>query len=203
MRFLAWVLVSTFYRIRTEGADHIPADGPALLACNHVSFVDAIVLMGESPRPIRFVMEMGIFKTPVLAWFFRTVGAIGIASQKTDPKAFEKANELIDRALADGELVCIFPEGRITDTGELYPFKQGIARIVERTHVPVVPMALRGLWGSWFSRESGAAFKSLPRPLKQGASSRLELVIGAPIPPKLVTVERIQGDVAALRGATR
>jgi 1-acyl-sn-glycerol-3-phosphate acyltransferase len=203
MRFLAWVLVSTFYRIRTTGLEHIPAEGPALLACNHVSFVDAVIVMGESSRPIRFVMDLGIFKTPLLAWFFKAAGAIGIASQKTDPKVFAKANDLIDEALLDGELVCIFPEGRITDTGELYPFKQGVARIVERNKVPVVPMALRGLWGSWFSRESGKAFASLPRPLKQGASSRLELVIGAPIPPHLVTAERIQSDVAALRGAVK
>ena len=203
MRFLAWVLVSTFYRIRTTGVEHIPADGPALLACNHVSFVDAVIVMGESPRPIRFVMDLGIFRTPLLAWFFKAAGAIGIASQKSDPATFAKANQLIDAALRDGELVCIFPEGRITDTGELYPFKQGAARIVERNAVPVVPMALRGLWGSWFSRESGKAFTRLPRPLTQGASSRLELVIGTPIPPEAVTIERIERDVGALRGTVK
>jgi 1-acyl-sn-glycerol-3-phosphate acyltransferase len=200
MRFLAWALISTFYRIRTVGIEHIPAEGPALLVCNHVSFVDAIVIMGESPRPIRFVMDLAVFRTPVLGALFKSIGAIGIVSRKTDERMFDKANELIDRALKDGELVCIFPEGRITDTGEMYPFKEGAVRIAERNGVPVVPMALRGLWGSWTSRKSGRAFGALPRPLKKGASSRLELAIGQAIAPTKLTAEGIQGEVAALRG---
>lgn len=203
MRFLAWILVSTFYRIRATGVEHIPNDGPALLVCNHVSFVDAVVIMGESPRPIRFVMDIGMFRTPLLAWFFKAAGAIGITSAKADPKTFAKANDLIDEALKAGELVCIFPEGRITDTGEIHPFKQGAARIVERTPVPVVPMALRGLWGSWFSRESGKAFTTLPRPLRQGMTSELELVVGAAIPAAEVNVDKLQAEVAELRGAKK
>jgi 1-acyl-sn-glycerol-3-phosphate acyltransferase len=200
-RFLAWVLISTFYRIRTTGSEHVPAEGPALLVCNHVSFVDAIVIMGESPRPIRFVMELAVFKAPVLGWLFKASGAIGIVSAKTDQRMFDKANALIDEALQEGELVCIFPEGRITDTGEIYPFKQGAVKIAQRNGVPVIPMALRGLWGSWTSRKSGHAFAALPRPLKQGLSSELELAIGQEIPAHAVTVEAIQGKVANLRGA--
>ena len=200
MRFLAWILVSTFYRIRTSGVERIPAEGPALLVCNHVSFVDAVVIMGESPRPIRFVMDLGIFKAPVLGPLFKAVGAIGIVSAKTDPAMFAKANALIDDALRDGELVCIFPEGRITDDGELQPFRQGAARIAERNAVPVVPMALRGLWGSWFSRKSGRAFRALPRPLRGGPMSELELAIGEPIAAREVTTDRMQADVATLRG---
>lgn len=203
MRFLAWVLVSTFYRIRTIGVEHIPADGPALLVCNHVSFVDAVIVMGESPRPIRFVMDLGIFRQPLLAWLFKGTGAIGIVSAKTDLQMFAKANALIDRALADGELVCIFPEGRITDTGELYPFRNGAARIVERNAVPVIPMALRGLWGSWTSRASGRAFATLPRPIRSGLTSRLELAIGMPIAAADVHVDRLQSAVATLRGDRR
>ncbi len=203
VRFLAWLLVSTFYRIRTTGIEHIPAEGPALLICNHVSFVDAIVVMGQSPRPIRFVMDLGLFRFPLLAWFFKGAGAIGIVSAKTDPRMFEKANALIDEALRDGELVCIFPEGRITDTGEIHPFRQGAARIVERNPVPVVPMALRGLWGSWTSRKSGRAFASLPRPMKEGLVSTLELAIGAPLQAADVDVAKLQAEVAELRGAWR
>jgi len=203
VRFLAWLLVSSFYRIRTTGIEHIPNEGPALLVCNHVSFVDAVIIMGQSPRPIRFVMDIGIFRAPLLAWFFKAAGAIGITSAKADPKTFAKANDLIDEALEEGELVCIFPEGRITLTGELAPFKQGAARIVERTPVPVVPMALRGLWGSWFSRHSGKAFTTLPRPLRQGLTSELELVVGAPIPAAEVDVDMLQSEVAGLRGAKK
>ncbi|MGI9024721.1 MAG: MFS transporter [Burkholderiaceae bacterium] len=200
VRFVSWILVSTFYRIRTTGIEHLPEEGAALLVCNHVSFVDAIVIMGESPRPIRFVMDYGIFKQPLLASFFRASGAIGIVSAKKDERAFTKANALIDEALADGDLVCIFPEGRITDTGEIYPFKEGAVRIAERNRVPVIPMALRGLWGSWSSRESGSAFASLPRPIKRRASSRLELAVGLPMNSEALTPETLQSRVAMLRG---
>ena len=203
LRFLAWILVSTFYRIRTTGVEHIPADGPALLVCNHVSFIDAVVIMGESPRPIRFVMDMGIFRKPWLAWLFKAAGAIGIVSAKTDPAMFAKANALIDEALGDGELVCIFPEGRITDTGELYPFRPGAVRIVERNAVPVIPMALSGLWGSWFSRKSGRAFRALPRPLKEGLVSRLELVVGEAVAASRIDAAGLQAEVAQLRGTRR
>ena len=203
VRFVAWILVSTFYRLRTTGIQHLPEEGAALLVCNHVSFVDAVVIMGESPRPIRFVMDFRIFRQPLLAQFFKASGAIGIASAKEDPHRFAKANTLIDEAFANGDLVCIFPEGRITDTGEMVPFKEGAVRIAERNRVPVIPMALRGLWGSWFSRESGAAFASLPRPIRRGASSRLELAVGSPIKADSVTPESLQGAVARLRGEWR
>ena len=201
IRFLAWVLISTFYRIRTTGSEHVPADGAALLVCNHVSFVDAIVILGELPRPVRFVMDLAMFRAPILGFLFRSIGAIGIVSAKEDQRTFDKANALIDEALEQGELVCIFPEGRITDTGEMYPFKQGAVRIAQRNDVPVVPMALRGLWGSWTSRKSGHAFAALPRPLKQGLSSELELAVGAALAPDTVTLEGIQADVGRLRGA--
>ncbi len=203
VRFIAWILVSTFYRVKVEGIERVPEEGAALLASNHVSFVDAVVIMGLSSRPIRFVMDHRMFRNPFLSWFFKASGAIGIAPAKEDPRMFERANALIDRALADGDLVCIFPEGRITDTGEMYPFKQGAVRIATRNGVPVVPMALSGLWGSWFSRKTGRAFASLPRPLKRGASSRLLLAIGAPIAPQEVTAEGLQATVRALRGERR
>lgn len=200
LRFIAWLLTHTLYRIRTENGDRIPAEGAAVLACNHVSFVDAVVIMGESPRPIRFVMDHRIFGIPFANWFFKQARAIAIAPAKEDPKMFAGANERIDQALADGELVCIFPEGRITDDGELSPFKQGVKKIVERTPVPVIPMALRGLWGSVFSRYGGAAFsRPVEARLRRGLRSRVELVVGEPMPPEQVTPELLMARVAALR----
>lgn len=201
MRFLAWILVTTFYRVHVRGREHIPEEGGALLVCNHVSFVDAIVIMGESPRPIRFVMDYAIFRRWPLSMLFKGVGAIGIAPRSEDPGALEKANALIDEALGDGDLVCIFPEGRITDSGELYPFRGGAVRIAERTRVPVIPMALRGLWGSWASRKSGRAFRAVPRPLRQGVASHLELVVGTPLPATRVTADAMASEVLTLRGA--
>ena len=161
LRFLAWVVAHLLYRVRATAAIGCQKPGPVVLVCNHVSFVDAVVIMGESPRPIRFVMDHQIFRIPVLRTFFRQLKAIPIASAKTDPATLQRAHENIEQALDEGEMVCIFPEGRITDTGELSPFKTGVRRIVERNPVPVIPMALRGLWGSFFSRYGGEAF-SLP-----------------------------------------
>jgi len=201
LRFVAWVITHTLYRVRTVGTDRIPAEGAAVLACNHVSFVDAVVIMGESPRPIRFVMDHRIFKIPLANWFFRNAKAIAIAPAKEDPQMLARANQRIDAALSDGDLVCIFPEGKITYDGELSPFKQGVQKIVERVPVPVVPMALRGLWGSFFSRYGGGAFsRPVEARLRRGLRSRVELVVGAPVPPEEVTPELLLARVAALRG---
>ena len=204
LRFLAWVLTHTLYRLRSFGTDRIPEQGAAVLACNHVSFVDAVVIMGESPRPIRFVMDHRIFKVPLLNVFFRQARAIAIAPAREDPAMLARANERIDAALAEGDLVCIFPEGRITDSGELSPFRHGVQRIVERTPVPVYPMALRGLWGSFFSRYGGAAFsRPVEARLRRGLRSQLELMVGEPLAPQDVTPERLMERVAALRGEER
>ncbi len=204
LRFLAWVLTHTLYRARTIDTDRIPQEGAAVLACNHVSFVDAIVVMGASPRPIRFVMYHRIFAIPLMSWFFRQAKAIPIAPAKEDPELLARANDQIDAALRDGELVCIFPEGRITDTGDLYPFRSGVQHIVERTPVPVYPMALRGLWGSFFSRYGGAAFsRPIESRLRRGLRSRIEIVVGEPLAASEVTPEAVEARVRALRGDER
>jgi 1-acyl-sn-glycerol-3-phosphate acyltransferase len=197
MRFLVWLLVHSVYRLEKSGLENIPEKGPAVLVCNHVSFVDALVIAAACRRPVRFVMDHNIFRVPVLNFVFRTGRAIPIASARDDPELLERAYEEIARALEQGDLVVIFPEGRITDTGELYPFRPGIKRIIERTPVPVVPIALRGLWGSFFSRDGGAA---MTRPFKRGVFSRIQLVAGAPIAPREATPEGLQAQVLALRG---
>jgi hypothetical protein len=195
MRFLVWMLIHTFYKLDKQGLSHIPEEGPCVLVCNHVSFVDALVIGGAVTRPVRFVMDHRIFKVPVLSFFFRTAGTVPIAPAKEDPEMLERAYDKIAAYLDAGEIVCIFPEGRITDNGEMYPFKKGIQRIVERTPVPVVPMALRGLWGSFFSRWGGTAMR-YPR----GFFSRIALVTGEALPPALATPENLQAKVAELRG---
>ncbi|MEF9927707.1 MAG: MFS transporter [Massilia sp.] len=197
MRFLAWILIHTVYRVRMIDTSHIPADGPAVLVCNHVSYVDAIVINAASPRPIRFVMDHRIFKTPFLRWIFRAVNAIPIAPAKEDPWTMEKAFVDIAHALHDGELVCIFPEGRLTKTGEMSEFRSGITKIVERNKVPVIPMALRGLWGSWFTRDQGNLFG---RRIARGMRSQLSLAVGTPVAPELATPEYLQQQVMTLRG---
>ena len=199
MRFLVWLLVHTVYRMRTRGMENLPEEGAAVLVSNHVSFVDALVIAAACRRPIRFVMDHNYFHLPVLNFFCRTVRAIPIASRKEDPKVVEQAFDAVARALEEGSLVCIFPEGRLTPNGDLGPFRPGIERVVERTPVPVVPMALRGLWGSFFSRRDGRA---MSRPFRR-IWSRIECVCGEPVPAAQVTAAVLQERVAALRGALR
>ncbi|WP_374622366.1 MFS transporter [Pandoraea sp.] len=197
IRFVMWLLLHTLYRIDVKGADQIPDDGPCLLVCNHVSFADAVVIGASIRRPIRFVMDHRIFRIPVLSWFFRAVGAIPIAPAHEDAAGLDGAYKRIAEALDAGEVVCIFPEGKLTASGEVQVFRQGVRRIVERTPVPVVPMALRGLWGSFFSRHGGAA---MTRPFKRGILNRLELVIGEPVAPAQATPEALREKVLKLRG---
>ncbi|OZB62377.1 MAG: glycerol acyltransferase, partial [Lysobacterales bacterium 13-68-4] len=177
MRFVTWVLVNTLYRVRVDGMQQVPEEGPALLVCNHVSFMDPLLLMANVRRPVRFVMYYRIFNTPLLRWLFRTAKAIPIAGQKEDPAVLEAAYEAIDAALADGELVCIFPEGGLTRDGAIAPFRPGVEKILARHPVPVVPMALRGLWGSvWSRRDSMLGRSRLPRRFR----ARVELEVDAP-----------------------
>ena len=200
MRFLCWLLIHTVYRLDKEGIENIPEEGPALLICNHVSFVDALVILAASPRPIRFVMDHRVFKTPIISFIFKTGKAIPIAPAKENETLLNAAYDKVAEALEAGDLVGIFPEGRITDNGEIYPFRGGIKRIIDRTPVPVVPMALRGLWGSFFSRKGGPA---MTKPFRRGILSKIALVVAAPVPAAAVTPEAMQATVAALRGGWR
>ena len=200
LRFIAWLLVKAVYRLRTSGLAHIPHEGAAVLVANHVSFADAVIIMGASPRPIRFVMDHRIFRTPLLGFIFRHCGAIPIASAKEDPVMLETAFAEVGRALENGDLVGVFPEGHLTRDGELQPFRPGISRILAANPVPVVPMALSGLWGSFFSRIDGSAMQT---PFRRGVFSDIALQVGAPVPPGEATPEHLQQKVLALRGACR
>lgn len=200
IRFIAWLLIQTIYRVEWIDTRHIPEEGAAVLVCNHVSYVDAIVIMAASPRPIRFVMDHRIFKIPVLSWIFKSAKAIPIASAKEDPWLMEKSFVDIAQALHEGELVCIFPEGRLTGDGELNAFRSGVRKIIERSPVPVIPMALRGLWGSVWTRSPG---NPVGRKFRRGLWSRLALVVGPPVEPEAATPDNLQQQVANLRGDWR
>jgi 1-acyl-sn-glycerol-3-phosphate acyltransferase len=197
LRFVDWLLINTLYRIRPQGLENIPEHGPALLVCNHISFMDPMVIMGCVRRPVRFVMYYKIFETPVIKYLFRAAKAIPIAGKKEDAALMERAFAEVDRELADGNIVCIFPEGGITRDGSIQRFRPGVERILAQRPVPVVPLALRGLWGSIFSRADTALGRMrLPRRFW----SRIELVAGAAIAPADVTAELLESKVRALRG---
>jgi len=200
-RFLVWLLVHTVYRLQKEGLENIPDDGPAVLVCNHVSFVDALVVMAACHRPVRFVMDHRIFAIPVLNFIFRETRAIPIASSKENETMKEAAFAEVAKALAAGEVVAIFPEGAISGDGELGPFRPGIARILAETPVPVVPLALRGLWGSFFSRQGGRAMAGWP--LRRGLFPRIALVAGEAVAAAEATPDLLRERVQGLRGAQR
>lgn len=197
MRFVDWLLISVLYRVRTDGLERIPEEGPALLVCNHVSFMDALIIMGSVRRPVRFVMYYRIFKVPVLRFVFRAAKAIPIAGGKENPELMTRAFDAIDAALAEGELVCLFPEGSLTLDGEIAPFRPGVEKILARRPVPVIPMALLGLWRSmWSRRDSKLGRARLPRRFR----AHVELSVGAPM-EGTSNAEAMEIAVRTLRGS--
>jgi 1-acyl-sn-glycerol-3-phosphate acyltransferase len=195
-RFLCWMLANVLYRLRTVNRDNIPVEGAALLVCNHVSFVDWMIISSACKRPARFVMYHGFLKIPLLGWVFRDAKVIPISSARESEEVMHAAFDRIAAELEAGEVVCIFPEGALTTDGRLQRFRPGVEKIVARTPVPVVPMALVGMWGSFFSRKDGAP---MHRPFRR-FWSRIQLVVGTPLSPERVTAEGLAEQVAALGG---
>jgi 1-acyl-sn-glycerol-3-phosphate acyltransferase len=195
LRFLSWLLIHVIYRLRVEGLDKIPDRGPALLICNHVSFVDPIVISAACRRPVRFIMDASIFRIPVLNTVFRGMKAIPVAPAKEDPETYERAFDVAAQELRAGQLVCIFPEGRLTKDGAVAEFRPGLLRILRDTPVPVIPLALSNLWGSMFSRFAKAPWQRLPRRYL----ARIKLAVGDPVAPQEVSLEGLRDRVLALR----
>ena len=199
LRLVSWLLVHSVYRIEKEDLHHIPESGPALLVCNHVSFVDPAILLAVIPRPARFVMYHKFYEVPVAKRLFQWLNSIPIGTKREAPETLEKAFDEIAEALENGELVVVFPEGGITRDGELAKFQPGIEQIVRRTPVPVVPLAIRGLWGTWFSRHKGRAMKGFPNSFMR----RLSIVSGEPVEPNAMSRTLLFDKVLALRGDQR
>jgi 1-acyl-sn-glycerol-3-phosphate acyltransferase len=198
-RLICWMLAHVIYRLNIRGRERIPKSGPAVLVCNHITFVDWLILSAATQRPIRFVMHYEFLRIPLTGRIFRDAKVIPIAGAKENAEVLDAAFERIAEALKDGELVCIFPEGRLTRDGNLSPFRRGIERIVATTPVPVVPLALDGLWGSWFSRYGKGPlrhrFGHLWRPVS--------LSVGEVIAPASVSVESVERSVTSLLTAAR
>lgn len=195
LRFIAFIVTRVVYRFRIEGDHHIPVHGPALLVCNHVSYMDPALLMAASPRPIVFMMDHRIFATPLLGWFFKLGKAIPVAPRDENPEIYERAFERAREVLRNGDLLCIFPEGAITRDGELAEFKGGLMKVLETDPVPVVPMALRNLWGSFFSRVEG---KAMVKPFRRGLFSRVGLSVAPSVPAGDVTPADLHKRVGRL-----
>ena len=194
LRFCMWMLSHTMYRVSSKNLNKIPEEGPAVLVCNHVSYVDALILAGCHHRPIRFVMDKSIAEMKGLKGLFKMAKTIPICSPKRDADTYERAFERIKEELEAGHLVGIFPEGKLTKTGEIDEFKAGIERIIGETPVPVVPMALEGLWGSFFSHKDGHALTTMPSRFW----SKVKVIAGEPVPAKQVTASGLQVEVESL-----
>ncbi|NVF13342.1 1-acyl-sn-glycerol-3-phosphate acyltransferase [Vreelandella maris] len=188
LRWLIFISMRLCYRLQVHGRHHIPKHGAALVVCNHVSFMDALVLGGASPRPLRFVMDQPIFDSPWLKWWFQLVGAIPIESERRSPGALRRALDDVSAALRQGQVVMVFPEGRLTPDGEIHAFRRGLETILARDDVPVIPAGLAGLWGSWTSHHGGKALKKYPKRFRAPVS----LHFGPPL-------NRLDADDMALR----
>jgi 1-acyl-sn-glycerol-3-phosphate acyltransferase len=197
MRFLAWIYIRLMYRIEIHGVEkNVPDEGPALLVCNHVSYMDALILSSAIPRPIRFVMYYKIFNAPLTSWAFKAARAIPIAGKNEDPELMQRAFDAVDNALAEGELVCIFPEGRLTTDGEIGPFKSGMERILATRPVPVVPLAIRGMWASIFSRSGVINTLRLPSRIR----ARIAVLADTPVDGGTAKAEDLEQKVKSMRG---
>ena len=199
MRFLAWILINVLYRIRITGLENVPEKGPAVVVSNHVSYMDPILLAGSVKRPMRFVMYHRIFHIPLLRFFFEHLRAIPIAGAMEDEQLMNEAFERVDDELEAGNIVCIFPEGAITRDGEIQRFRPGIEKIIARRQVPVVPVALGRLWGSWFSRRTSGGIRKVPGRL----FARVPITVGDAVPAHEVTAARLELLVRTLRGDDR
>ncbi|MCB9686547.1 MAG: MFS transporter [Alphaproteobacteria bacterium] len=189
LRFVTWILSNLAYRVKVDGTEHIPSTGPALIVANHVSFIDWFVLLGALAEPPRVVMDKDIHSWPVLGFLFRQANTIPIASAKKDPDALEKAMDEIHQALAEGWTVVIFPEGKLTGDGDMHDFRPGMERILARDPVPVVPVAINGLWGSFFSRKDGPA---MTKPFTRGTFSPVRLTFGPHVPAEQATAQHME-----------
>ncbi|HIF9409579.1 TPA: MFS transporter [Photobacterium damselae] len=194
VRFVVWVVTHIMYRIKVKGTENIPSEGAAVLVCNHVSYVDALLIAATCNRPVRFVMDKDIANMPVMKYFFRWAKTIPICAAGKSPSIYKKAFKTIAEDLEAGEIVCIFPEGKLTWSGELNEFRRGIERIIEQTPVPVIPMGLKGVWGSFFSHEGGRAFTTRPKRFW----SKLEVVVDKPVAPQHVSAPMLQEIVQEL-----
>jgi len=193
LRHLGKVLVRIFYRLRRYDLDNLPEKGPYVIICNHVSYVDVVFLTACMPQPVRFLMDHQIFKTPVFNWLFRLNRAIPLATRRDNPALKEQAFNNAIETLRAGGIVGIFPEGRLSPDGAIHKFYPGVAHIARDANVPIVPIAIAGMWGSFFSRaHGGKALRKL-----RGIFSRVNIIAGKPLPPD-TPLKEMQAQVQKL-----
>ncbi len=194
-RFIVWLLVHTVYRLKSDGVEeNVPEEGGAVLVCNHVSSVDPLLVMAACRRPIRFLVDERLLKKPLLGFVLRQSRAIPLPADGNAAATAAACATAAD-ALAAGELIGVFPEGAATPDGELHPFQPLVERIVDTSMMPVVPLALRGMWESPFSRQPGSRRSRLRARI---FSPHVVLTSGAAMPAGQAKAVDLHGAVGAL-----
>ncbi|MFZ0828109.1 MAG: acyl-[ACP]--phospholipid O-acyltransferase [Verrucomicrobiia bacterium] len=196
LRFLLWCATHSFYRIRVVGRDHIPEKGGALFVCNHVSWMDALLLFASTDRPIRFLMFKDIYDQPWMKPFARILGIIPISSEQR-PREMLHSLQTASEAIRHGDVVCIFAEGQITRIGQLLPFQRGMERIMKDVDAPIVPVALDGVLGSPSSFKQGHFVWRLPSRIPHPVT----VSFGQPLPPNAAAFEARQAVQELLASA--
>jgi len=184
LRLLLWIAAHTLYRLDLKGQENIPARGGALLTPNHASWVDAVLLIAATDRPIRFLMFKGVYENPLIKPFAKMLKIIPLASDQGPREMIHSLREASE-ALRNGEVVCIFPEGEITRIGQMLPFRRGFERIVKGIDVPIVPVNLDGIWGSVFSFSGGRFLWKWPRRIPYP----VRITFGKPLPSSASAAE--------------
>ncbi len=192
LRLLLWLFTHSIYRIRVEGRDHIPDKGGALFVSNHLSFVDALLLLASTDRPIRFIMFKGYYDHPLIKPLSRIMKAIPISSELR-PREMIRSLKAASNAIRSGDVVCIFAEGQITRIGQLLPFRRGMERIMKDVQAPIIPVFLDGVWGSIFSFQKGRFLWKIPHRLL----SPVTVSFGQPMRSDATAVE-VRGAVQEL-----
>lgn len=163
-------LVHLIYKIDYREMHHVPKQGAAILICNHVSYMDGMIINSGINRPVRYIIDEDIYNLPIVHYFMQLNNAVPIAPRR---ESVERALDLVAEGLRQGDLFCIFPEGQITFTGNLSRFRFGVEWMLKRVPVPVIPMALNGLWGSALSRKDcGKWYRYLPRSFRRKVTLR-------------------------------
>ncbi len=173
LRLVGLPLMRMIYRVQAVGVERLPRGGFLLLP-NHITWVDAIILLLACPRPIRFMIADEFYRDRWLHWALRAVRCIPITSRRA-----KDAMQLASEMIRDGEIVCVFPEGQLTRSGVLGGLRRGYQLIARRAEAPVVPVWLDQLWGSIFSFQGGRFFRKWPQHFPYPAS----VEFGFPLSP--------------------
>jgi len=197
VRFLGWILSHLFYNFKVKGKENLPENGPFIILCNHVSFIDWLFIYAAIKPSPQFIIDWAYYYMPLGPFWFKQGGLIPIATKKESKEVLEKAYKALSNNIQNGSVLAVFPEGTITRNGEMNELRPGILKVIKENPVPIIPISLNGLWGSVFSFEGGHVIFKIPKSLRR----KITLTISKPIDPKdLTTKEELDkvGDIIKL-----